>query len=118
MLAWLIASVSTFVYVVGAMVGVRVIHVRRSVEWMRWKNEDPDKTESYYGGEFPYYPLKKSRKNTTLYEYVKYVASYNKMSRPMALLWPFFGPYYLAKKFMFPDVKMPDQAKIKELEDL
>jgi hypothetical protein len=110
-------------YIAGTMLTARFLHVRHSLAWMRWKNEAPDKQaklyrEGSYGGGGYDYPL---RKQVELPDFIKNsekLIGKELLPRGFAFVWPFFLPGWLIKTVCFPEVKLPDQAKIKELENL
>jgi hypothetical protein len=108
-------------YILGVMVTARTLHIKHSKALLRWKNEAPDKQcalyrDASYGGGGSYY---KERKEVELYDFIrssKGLIGEELTPRGMAFFWPFFAPVWAVNKFCFPEVKMPDQAKIKELE--
>ena len=115
---YLIVQVS---YILGVMVTARVLHVNNTKALLRWKNEAPNKECSLYrhaeyGGSGHYY---RTRKEVDLYDFTKNskkLIGKELLPRGTAFLWPFFAPVWAINRFCFPEVKMPDQAKIKELE--
>lgn len=115
MLEALIWGLSPTIYLVGVAISTRVIHIRRSREWMRWKNENPNESYEYFTySEYGNGRRAKLRKDFVLQDYIKYVSL--DYGRWIAWLWPARGPYALIKRFCFPEVKIPDVARIEELE--
>jgi hypothetical protein len=120
LMIWL-ASIG--VYTVGTAITARVLHIRHYTRWMRWKNACPSKpTKLYrysdYGGSGNY---TKNRSEVDLYEFIKNsekLIGKELLPRGTAFLWPFFAPVWAAHKFCFPEPKIPDVAKIHELENL
>ena len=115
---YLIVQVS---YILGVMVTARVLHVNNTKALLRWKNEAPNKECSLYrhaeyGGSGYYH---RTRKDVDLVDFIKNsekLIGKELIPRGCAFLWPLFAPYWAINRFCFPEVKMPDQAKIKELE--
>lgn len=117
-LIWLISTTS---YFLGTMVTARVLHIKHSKAWMRWKNACPSKEtklyrEATYGGSGFY---TKPRREVELYDFIKHsqkLIGKELTPRGCAFLWPFFAPVWAVNKFCFPEVKIGDAAKINELE--
>ena len=113
-LATVITVSSSLVYLAGTAVTFRVLHIKRMSEFLRWKNEDPEEIKTrYLDG---YYSIEKSRSTYTFYQYMDCVNL--NLPRYAAFAWPFFAPWMAVRKFCVPEVKIPDQTKIKELEKL
>jgi hypothetical protein len=123
MTAWMIWLISVGGYSLGTMVTARALHIKHSKALLRWKNEAPNKQcslyrDASYGGGGSYY---KERKEVELYDFIrssKGLIGEELTPRGMAFFWPFFAPVWAVNKFCFPEVKIPDQAKIDELENL
>lgn len=111
---WMIFLTILATYLFGVMVSARVIHKRRYVEWMRWRNEDPNRFEDFgYGA----HRANGVRKDFPLTKYIEHVSK--GMPRGVSWFWPFLGPGIAIKHFCFPtNVKIPDRARIDELENL
>lgn len=121
MTAEMIWLVSSLTYVLGTMVTARVLHVKHSKAWMRWRNACPSKPANLYhhsefggGGHYS-----KNRRDVELYDFIKNsknLIGKELIPRGCAFLWPFFAPVWAVSRFCFPDVKIGDAAKINDLE--
>ncbi len=108
-------------YILGVMVTARVLHVKNTKAFLRWKNEAPNKKSSFYqhaeyGGGGYYH---RTRKDVDLVDFIKnskMLIGKELLPRGTAFLWPFFAPVWAINKFCFPEVKIGDVAKIKDLE--
>ena len=118
LMIYLIVQVS---YILGVMVTARVLHVNNTRAMLRWKNEAPNKECSLYrhaeyGGSGYYH---RTRKEVDLVDFTKNskkLIGKELLPRGTAFFWPFFAPVWAVNRFCFPEVKIGDQAKIKDLE--
>jgi len=108
-------------YILGVMVTARALHVKNTKTMLRWKNEAPNQQctlyrHAEYGGSGHYH---RTRKEVDLYDFTKNsekLIGKKLLPRGTAFLWPFFAPVWAVNKFCFPEVKIGDQAKIRDLE--
>lgn len=109
----LIFGLST-IYILGALTGVRVMHVRRYTSYLRWKADKPQETTATYDN---IYNISCKRVEFTYGQYIRRIAS--ELDSPgWAVIWPLFLPFLAAKRFCLPEVKIPDITKVNELERL
>jgi hypothetical protein len=121
MTAGMITLLSFITYFLGTMVTARALHVVNTKAMLRWKNEAPNKEcalyrHAEYGGSGYYH---RTRKEVDLYDFTKNskkLIGKELLPRGLAFFWPFFAPVWAINRFCFPEVKIGDQAKIKDLE--
>lgn len=104
---------SVLAYILPAMLVYRVQYRKAYTGYLRWKNEKPEALHEMYH-EYRYSPI--ARKDFTWYQYQMSILGEG-TPLTLAIGWPFLWLKYL-NKFLHPQVKIPDVAKITELDKL
>lgn len=114
MLAAILTPSITLFYILVAMCVFRRIYVLRMREFLRWQNEDPDQQHKVDPG---YSDKTEARSEFT---YKLWMGRVSKKDWPgeIAVLWIFYAICLPIYKWCHPTVKVPNQTKIKELENL
>lgn len=111
MLAAILTPSIILFYILVAMCVFRRIYVLRMREFLRWQNEDPDQQLKYQGYK---------EKPRSQFTYTLWLAKVCKKDSPgeIGCLWIFYALCLPIYKWCHPTVKVPNQTKIKELENL
>lgn len=110
-LAW-VGSVSGYLAVAGTV--YRKQYIRTFKEWRRWQAADPNKNEELWDD---YHTFRRPRVKISYHDYMS-----NKSFRIhpgwLGSLWLPIGLFLGVRKVLQPEVKVPDYARIEELDRL